>query len=204
MGPSGLVLWKKYLDYLNKYNTSGIRSLEMRYKKKSWMSYGTQVVYNDGGVYYKDKYHDPFCKLYHFAHLIQNSCYEECRFLNHTEADMRIGDAWGYTDGMSKQAIHDGLSIVTPQTVKGEEVLKQISEFVEGFDTSRKENIVLQVKDNSSLWNCIRNSEKNISDAESVYDSVGFLQKFYRKLSYLISVNDDIYILVKRVLKLFR
>lgn len=104
MGPAGYQLWGKYYDYLNAQNLSGIQLLTMRTKKKSWMNYGTHVIYHDGAEYYNDKYHDPFCQLYHFAHLIQDTC-TSCKYLNSTKADIRIGDAWNHIEGFSKNEI---------------------------------------------------------------------------------------------------
>ena len=204
MGPAGLGLWEKYLAFLHRLNGSGIRSLRMRDKKKSWMVYGTDVVFEDGTEYYADKYHDPFCVLYHLSHAIQNSCISNCRYLNSSKADLRVGDAWNYTDGFAKKQIHDGLSIVTPHTDRGREVLRAIDGQILVKSVERIPNQPTHSEAGAKLWDCLRDPAASIEDAVAIYNAVGQRKRVSRKISAALSSNDTVYLWVKRLLRMYR
>lgn len=204
MGPAGLGLWNKYIDHAKKRNPSGIRELEMRNKKKGWMMYGTHIKYEDGTEYYQDKFHDPFCLLFNFGKTIQKTCLQDCKFLNSSMADLRIGDAWSYTDGFEKTHVHDGLSLVTVLTDRGREILDQISDTTVRTEAMRIPNRPITDSENSALWECLRNPDTSIQDAIDIYNDVGLLTKLSRELSYLLSENDSVYLFIKKVLKKLR
>jgi len=201
MGPAGLGLWDKYVQYVNKLNTSGIKKLEMRYKKKSWMMYGIYIGYEDKKEYFQDKFHDPFCILYNVARTIQNTCLEDCKFLNASMADLRIGDAWNYADDFGRQQVRDGLSLLTSQTERGNEVLNRISEKVVMMETVRVPNKKTSASYNAAIWESIRNPKDTIINALNIYNSVDIKTKLLRKVSYLLSANDTVYLFIKKMLK---
>lgn len=203
MGPSGLVLWNKYVDYISEMNDSGIKSINMRHKKKSWMMYGTRIEFNNGAVYYRDKFHDAFCIAYHLAGAIHNTCTKKCKFQNSSQADLRIGDGWGYVDGFGKQEIHDGLSLMTPLTTIGTDIIKNIQPEVKLKKVNRKKVELKPETTSQDLMECIRNKDTNIHDVVAVYNSVGIFKRIYRRLSYILSKNDTIYLLTKRLIKKF-
>ena len=204
MGPAGLVLWDKYLDHINGKNSSGIKTLEMRNKKYSWMRYGTRVVYGDGREYFKDKYHDPFCVLYHLGHVIQDSCVKECKYLNDSKADLRIGDAWNYTDGYGKEQIRDGLSLISPLTELGEDVLKEIGSEIIIAPVDRIPNNQMQQQCNEKVWVKLRDPSASIMDVLKAYYDAGIITRFTRRISNLLSANDTVYLFIKKMLKRIR
>ena len=204
MGPAGLGLWEKYLAFLHRFNGSGIRSLRMRDKKKSWMVYGTDVVFEDGTEYFADKFHDPFCVLYHLARTIQSGCLSNCGYLNRSKADLRVGDAWNYTDGFTRKQIHDGLSIATPLTDRGREVLRAIDGEIVVKSAERIPNKRTHSEADAKLWDRLRDPAASIEDAVAVYNDVGLRKRVSRKLSTALSSHDTVYLLVKRLLKSYR
>ena len=151
MGPAGLNLWDKAIGYYNSIDGSGITNIRMRDKKKSWMMYGTGIEFRSGRIYWNDKFHDPFCILYHFGRMIQDTCTRECRFLNASLADVRIGDAWNYTDGFTGGQIKDGLSIITPLTASGSDVLHEISDVLYLKEVIRDAQAMLVAVGNEKL-----------------------------------------------------
>lgn len=204
MGPSGLGVWSKYLDYLQQRNSSQITDIQMRCKKKSWMMYGTRVDFAHGKVYYQDKFHDPFCIMYHMAHMIQETCLRDCPFLNASSADLRVGDAWGYTKGFDRKRIHDGLSLVTCQSVLGKQVLQDISGSIVAYPVRRKMVKRSKAVCNQNLWDCLRRSDTSIMDAVRLYNQVDIKERIYRNVSYLLSVNDSVYLTAKKLADSFR
>lgn len=204
MGPAGINLWDKALDYYNSIDGSGITGVRMRDKKKSWMMYGTRVAYRSGRVYWSDKFHDPFCILYHFGRVIQEACTTECRFLNASLADIRIGDAWNYTDGFTVRQIKDGLSIITPLTALGNDVLHEISDTCYLKKVVRDTQRMPAAARNERLTECINNSDRTIMEAVKIYNDVGGLKRFERKMSYILSANERVYLLIKKILRKLR
>ena len=202
MGPAGLQVWHKYMAYLDGINNSGIKSVSMRNKKKSWMQYGTKVKFNDGEEYFQDKFHDPFCIVFNFAHVIQSTCIDNCKFLNDSMSDLRIGDAWHYTDGYKKEQIHDGLSVVTPQTIVGRKVLDTIAEHVVLDEVNRipqEKNFIA----GNDVVESIRDPQQTIMDAVRIYKSSGVFSKLLRSISWYISSNDLLFLSIKRLLRFF-
>lgn len=204
MGPAGINLWDKALDYYNSIDGSGITSVRMRDKKKSWMMYGTRIGFRSGRVYWNDKFHDPFCILYHFGRTIQDACTMECRFLNTSLADVRIGDAWSYTDGFSARQIEDGLSIITPLTDLGSDVLHEISDVLYLKEVVRDTQAMPEKAENERLTECINNPDKTIIDAVRIYNDVGVIKRIGRRMSYTLSANERVYLLIKRMLRKLR
>lgn len=201
MGPSGLNLWRKYLDYISAINGSGICSVEMRNKKISWMTYGTKVDFQDGTTYFQDKYHDPFCKMFHLANVIQSTCREHCKFHDASAADIRIGDAWHYTDGFDKKTIHDGISLITPQTKLGAQIVSELADSMVMKAVTREEEHYHPQRPDSKLMECINDPEQTIMDAVKLYDSVRLDKRIVRWLSYILSYNDSVYLYLKKICK---
>lgn len=201
MGPAGINLWDKALGYYNSIDRSGITSVRMRDKKKSWMMYGTRIEFRSGRVYWNDKFHDPFCILYHFGRTIQDACTMECRFLNASLADVRIGDAWNYTDGFTVGQIKGGLSIITPLTDLGNDVLHEISDVLYLKEVVRNTQAMPVAVENERLTECINNPDRTIMDAVGIYNDVGVLKRTGRRISYMLSANERVYLLIKRMLR---
>lgn len=201
MGPAGINLWNKALAYYNSIDESGIENVLMRDKKKSWMMYGTRIEYRSGRVYWNDKFHDPFCILYHFGRMIQETCTMECKFLNASLADVRIGDAWNYTDEFTAGQIKDGLSIITPLTVLGNDVLHEISDIFYLKKVVRDIQTIPAAVRNERLTECINNPDRTIMEAVEIYNDVGVLKQFERRLSYILSANERVYLHIKKMLR---
>lgn len=204
MGPAGINLWDKALGYYNSIDGSGITNVQMRDKKKSWMMYGTRIEFRSGKVYWNDKFHDPFCVLYHFGRTIQDACTKECRFLNASLADVRIGDAWNYTDGFTAGQIKDGLSIITPLTALGRDVLSEISDVLYLKEVVRDTQTMPVTVENERMTECINDPYSTIMDAVEIYNDVGVLKWIGRRMSYTLSANECVYLFIKRMLRKLR
>lgn len=201
MGPAGLTLWNKALEYYNSLDNTGIKSVRMRDKKKSWLVYGTQVDFCSGATYWKDKFHDPFCILYHFGRIIQEGCVKHCKYLNSSVADLRISDAWNDTGGFTKRQIRNGLSIVTPITECGRNIVKDISSCMELREAKRAQQKLSHTACDERIVRCLENPDQTIWDAVRIYHDVGILKLAKRKISWMLSANDMVYLAIKRVLK---
>ncbi len=196
MGPAGYLLWNKYYAYLTEKNPSGIKNLAMRTKRKSWMRYGTEVRYHNGDMYFGDKFKDPFCTLYHFAHMIQETCMD-CKYLNASNADIRIGDAWDYTNQFKRQEIKNGLSVVTPITKQGKDIWSEIAKQFVVKEAKRLSAKPIASRTDEKLWKALQNKDAGIDCICRLYENIPLIEKAYKKLSILLSKNDSLYFFLK-------
>lgn len=109
---------------------------------------------------------------------------------------MRIGDAWNYMKGYAKKQVHDGISIVTPITENGREVLDSIVEYIYVRKTERVPNTPIASDASELIWDCIRNLDTIIDDAIGSYNSVGIGRQALRKISNLLSSNDRVHLFI--------
>lgn len=198
MGPASQKLLDKYVAYLNGKNSSGIKEIFMRDKEKDWMNYGTRVVFQDGMVYYQDKYKDPFCQLFNFAHSIHEAC-DGCLYANHSAADIRMGDAWDYLSDMPKKAWKYGASLVSIQNVRGNEWLEKLSGEMVMKRVSRKVPEVMKHPADERILASIRDDEQTIEDALRLYHAKPLSWKIKNTGLRMLSRNLTIYYWCKKM-----
>lgn len=199
MGGGGYNLLKKYMEFLQRYNQSGIKEIRMRDKTKSWMTYGTRVFFEDGSEYYQDKYKDPFCQCFNFAHAIQNSCMDNCRWLQKSAADIRIGDAWDYAEMFPYQKARDGLSFISVQSERGTQWIQYMKERMELIPVSGKMPEPTRVRSSEAVLKMLRNDTIFIEDIVKAYHSVSLGTKIVWKAEEILSRNYQIYLLCKKI-----
>lgn len=197
MGPAGQKLLDKYAAYLGQKNSSGIKELYMRHKKKDWMNYGIQAVFEDGTVYFQDKYKDPFCQLFHFAHSIHEVC-DGCIYADHSAADIRMGDAWDYLDDMPKKAWKYGASLVSIQTETGRAWFEKLSEEMVWKRVCRKMPKVMRHPADERIFASIRDDAQTIEDALRLYQDKPISWKIKNSVSGLLSRQLVVYYFVKK------
>ncbi len=198
MGPASQTLLDKYVVYLNKKNSSGIKEIYMRHKKKDWMNYGVKVVFHDGSVYYKSKYKDPFCQLFNFAHTIRKSC-NNCMFVNHSAADIRMGDAWDYLEDLPRKAWRYGASLVSVQTEIGRWWLEKLSDEMVLKKVQREMPKVISHPADERILGSIRDEKQTIEDAVRIYKDKPILWKVKNAVSVLLSRNLYVYYICKKI-----
>lgn len=198
MGPAGQKLLDKYTAYLNSKNSSGIKEIFMRDKKKDWMNYGIRVVFQDGTVYFQDKYKDPFCQLFNFAHSIHDAC-DGCIYANHSAADIRMGDAWDYLGDMPKRVWKYGASLVSIQNAKGKEWLEKLSGEMVIKKVSRKIPEIVKHPADERVLASIRDDSQTIEDAVRLYQDKPVLWKIKNMAERVLSRNLVIYYWSKKI-----
>lgn len=199
MGPSGKNLLDKYMQYLNTINSSGIKKISMREKTKGWFNYGVRVEFEDGAEYYSDKYKDPFCLCFNFAHTIQETCLKHCRWIQQSSADIRIGDAWDYAAKFPYRIAKNGLSLVSVQTRKGNEWLGELRTVMEVIPVVREQPKKKKINSNEKIFECLRDDSKTIIDAVNIFQQKPFLNKAVAKIEELLSRNYYIYLVSKKI-----
>lgn len=185
---------KKLDDYFNKKYGARIKNLDYRYKKTKkcfGKSYGhwdfevMSVVLNNGKHLKKDRWFNPFWKLW-LEHLMSRpSCYE-CLFATSNRcADVTLGDLWGvhlycpelYGDNL-------GCSLVVANSEKGKNVVKEAEKFMIGHELDFNTALKYQ----SPMRKTISTNEnreaflKDLSDDNFTYKQI--VKKWYKKPSF--------------------
>lgn len=199
MGPSGKNLLDKYIQYLNTLNSSGIRKISMREKTKDWINYGVRVEFKDGTEYYSDKYKDPFCLCFNFAHTIQDTCLKHCRWIQQSSADIRIGDAWNYAAKFPYRIAKNGLSLVSVQTLKGNEWFDELRQYMDVVPVVRGKPQKKIIHSNEKIFECLRDENKTIIDAVNIFQKKPLLSKIIEKIEEYLSRNYYIYLGTKKI-----
>ena len=201
MGGGGYNLLEKYVKFLSNYNSSGIKEIRMRDKKRGWMNYGTHVFFNDGSEYYQDKYKDPFCQCFNFGHAIQNLCMDNCRWGCKSAADIRIGDAWEYADAFSYKIAKNGLSSIFVQTKQGRQWVQRLQERMILIPVDGKKQEACGVSSNEFLLEMLRDHTVSIEEIVKFYHSVSLDKKIVRAIERILSRNYYVYLVTKRIKK---
>ncbi len=204
MGGGGYNLLEKYMEFLSSYNSSGIKDIKMRSKRKNWMTYGTHVFFEDGSEYYQDKYKDPFCQCFNFGHAIQNTCMDKCRWCQKSAADIRIGDAWDYAYAFSYKIAKNGLSLLSVQTEKGSQWVQYLSDRMTIKSVEGKIPRPYGLTSNELLLEMLRDTTISIKDIVKAYNSTSLYKKIVRAFEQILSKNYYAYVLTKRLKEWYR
>jgi len=122
------LLWRKYVDWLNK-KRSGSTIVDVNPRDKS-LGWGHRTYWryewSDGRVERKLSIYDPYAQAFYSAIAFGSGCYR-CPFKGYrTQADITLGDAWGYEkSGLRIAYAEKGLSCVVVHSEQGAQVLSR-------------------------------------------------------------------------------
>ncbi len=122
-------LWNKYISYIDRLQHTGSNpDVEFRSSDAGWRARALSVSGN-GKSYLKNEKKDLFYAFFRPSLCYMPSCYE-CPYRETSSADIRIGDYWG------PRFQHDktGMSMVTVQTDKGNQVIENLSGWMQEYD----------------------------------------------------------------------
>ncbi len=118
-------VFKKYIDYKEEKERSKLIKIEMRTKKRSWVSpFGMSHVYNNGKQKeLRNVFKDPYMNGFLYDIFLRNTCYD-CPYAKiPRESDITLGDFWGI--GIYEPFNHStkqGISLVLINSKKGQAV----------------------------------------------------------------------------------
>jgi coenzyme F420-reducing hydrogenase beta subunit len=127
----------KYIKMLEeKYHAKVIR-IKFKNKTYGWHRFSTKVEFENGRVYIKDRYHDPFMRGYlEYNCYIRPSCYA-CQFKGMPrQADITLADFWGIESHHPEWDNDRGTSAIIINSLKGFRVLQDSGEQLEIHDCS--------------------------------------------------------------------
>ena len=113
---------KAYTSYINeleqKYHSTA-RSVRQKSKKTGWQSLATNVVFENGKEYHKDRYTDWWIQGYTCGNLFMRRNCQECLYKTMPrQADLTFGDFWGIK-GCNEADYEKGISVVFENSKKG-------------------------------------------------------------------------------------
>lgn len=134
-------LFQLYIDYLSKKFTSKVVKYNFRSKMKNgWGLYST-VETEDGKIRYINPDFDPYYSNFLESTTYRLSCYQ-CHYTNcNRVANITLADYWGISGIHPSFYKADGNSLVLINDLKGEKILKEISENIEYIPTDLKKAI---------------------------------------------------------------
>lgn len=123
--PSPLV-WKKYVEYLEKENGAVARRIFFRHKKYGWKKYSILVQFSNNKEYINDIHNDVFMKGFLQNIYLRPSCYS-CSFKSlKRQADITLADYWGIQNVHSDMDDDKGTSFVWVHSENGKELFNSI------------------------------------------------------------------------------
>ena len=152
--PSNKV-YQDHLNFLEKRYKSKIASVDFRPKEYGWGKSAIKVAFENGALYvkkrgYADSYYNGFAR----EHINVREICLNCPFAERHTSDITLADFWGYKASNIKKN-EKGMSLVTCNSIKGEELLMQV-----------KKNITLTQIDSKLCGYAFK--KKNLSEKQQI------------------------------------
>lgn len=137
-GVPSYLLWKKYIK-IKKSKNGELKSVLWRDSSLGWHNSLRMKIEGERGVYeggISDG--DIFYRLFLQDYCLGKACYEKCKFkMEHSSADLRIGDLWGPTYQSNKNGV-SGLLVLSSC---GEKIISEMSDI---YLKEEKFNVVVE------------------------------------------------------------
>ena len=128
-------VWIEYLNWIEKTHSKKIVKVDFRNKKDfGWADHIESVWFEDGSRF-DGKY---FRYLFYRHYILRPSCFK-CKFKGNYLSDITIGDCWGIQNSHPEFNDNKGVSLVIPNTVKGEQVYNQIVKDIKVIEVKKDE-----------------------------------------------------------------
>lgn len=102
--------FEKYINELEVKNKSKVNFVRLKDKRTGWQSLASNVKFENGSEYHKDRYHDWWIRGYICGNLYMRPVCHACQFKELPRiADITIGDFWGI-EGCNKEDMFKGVS----------------------------------------------------------------------------------------------
>lgn len=122
-GVTSYKLWDAELEKIHAKLHGDIQSLRFRYKTVDWhSSYCIHAEDREGNAYNGTRERSEFWQIYFENILLSDACINCMERLDHSSADIRLGDYWG----RRFQTNSDGVSAVFTNTEKGQEIIRKL------------------------------------------------------------------------------
>lgn len=151
--PSPL-LWKKYIEKIEKKYHSTVKRVNFRRKKYGWENFGIRRIDQKNRELFISKDEDPYMQMFLKNYCLRPSCYQ-CNSKEQRYSDITLGDFWGIEKFFSEMNDGSGTSAVIIRTEKGKMI----------FDQLKSKMIIKETNYNSIV-------QYNSAEIKSVYKPV--------------------------------
>lgn len=184
-------VFEMYRKNREQQNGKKIKMMHFRSKNKE-MQNGPYLEFTDGKI----KSDRTFNKAFNDMLISRPSC-SQCQFCDiNRKADITIGDFWGIENIFPEFIDNDGISLLTINTERGNEIFQEVKEFMEykeadllrTFESNHNSN-QLEHKNREELFKEIENgriSENNIAEMLERYTQISIIRRAVRKLKRML------------------
>ena len=125
-GINSPLAFKAYMEELEIKYHSPIKRVRMKSKKTGWESLATEVQFENGKTYHRDRYSDWWIQGYTCGNLFMRENCQNCQYKQLPRlADISFGDFWGI-QGCQSEEYEKGISVILINSKKGEKLLQGI------------------------------------------------------------------------------
>lgn len=124
-GVPSAIVFKKYIEELEKKHNSSVIEIIFRFKKYGWGKNHYAIRFDNGEVLEEESVNNDFHSLYLEGVISRESC-GQCEFSHLPRtADIILADYWKYNGELTEVSKGKGISLVVTGSDKGEMLLKQ-------------------------------------------------------------------------------
>lgn len=184
-------IWKKYREYIKRFNISKIDTINFRDKESGWSSYSMRITDKEN-LYVKHKEDDPFLKLFLSNVALNKACYSCKLRFNKIAADIRMGDFWGEEYKENKE----GVNLIIATNEKAKIILESLNNKVylekKSFESIKKSQYhgeSLYIPPYKNKINEMLNENIGLEPIMKRYFDNSLWGKIKRKLFRLVGMN---------------
>lgn len=137
-GVPSVRVWNKYVDFVERKQGSGIRSVNFRSKAHGWHTISVSFSFEDGSKYESKVSDDLFMKAFLNDVCLRPSCYK-CRFKKiHRKSDVTLADFWGVDKLFPEIDDDKGTSLLMIHSEKGNRIFELSSDKIKSGEVDIK------------------------------------------------------------------
>ncbi len=198
-------MFNEYIDYYNKKNNCIITDFAFRTKEYGWNNVG-YIKYkkrNSNVIKTKDLFFNESSYYYLFekGYFFRESCYK-CPYAGESRiGDITIGDYWGFdkvhSDLLNKVNIHDGISCIMVNSIKGKRLIDSCGEEFLLFESSTE-----NIKKYNRQLNSPTSRPDDLDKVLEEYNCHGYeaIERFFKKKNK----HHNIQVLKNRIKKILK
>lgn len=143
--PSPL-MFKEYINLLERKNNSKIIKYYCRDKVNGWHSHTERAVYANGTEDFKSTLSTVYRELFYSHNVLRPACHN-CKYTNFNRpSDITFADFWGIEKSMTEFDDNKGISLVLVNTPKGKELFKGVESNLEIRESNTKDCLQPQLQ----------------------------------------------------------
>lgn len=195
-------IWKKYLSELlrkERRNISDIRSINHRDKCSGWKGYSCSLYFKNDATYVASKDEDLWMRGFMRGLYTRPSCVNCPAKIEHSYADITLGDLWGIARLAPEIDDDKGMSMVSVSTKKGQQALKEI-----GVQALKNFTLVDIARENPAVIRSFPQSHqrtefyRRINNGKSILSTIKSMSKFpLRKRVHNVILSVKSYVVSK-------